>query len=197
MPLTKLTSADYAAPAKRLNWEIATVKAVVVVESSGSGFLDDGRVKVNYEPHVMYQRLAKNFSQQRADDELAKHPDLVAKRYGGHLKGPKGEDADLDRAATLIDRKSALESASWGAFQIMGYHWKTCGYRSLQEFVNAMYTAQGQLEIFLRFVEADARLLLAGRRLDWETFASVYNGPSYKKFSYDTKLDEAYRRNHV
>lgn len=197
MPITELTGADYLAAAKRLQWDVATVKAIVSVESSGSGFLDDGRVKVNYEPHVMFRRLRENFNLKRAEDELARYPDLVAKEYGGHLKGPKGEDADMDRAATLIDRKSALESASWGAFQIMGYHWKSLGYKSVQEFVNAMYSAAGQLEAFIRFVVADQRLLLAGRRRDWGTFASIYNGPGYRKFRYDERMEEAYRRNAV
>lgn len=197
MSITKLTSGDILAAANRLKWEVPAVKAVLHVESSGSGFLEDGRVKVNYEPHIMFRRLRENFNLQRAEDELAAHPDLVAKEYGGHLKGPKGEDADMDRAATLIDRKSALESASWGAFQVMGYHWKRLGYKSIQEFVNAQYSAAGQLETFIRFVMADQALLLAGRRLDWATFASIYNGQGYRKFNYDTRMADEYRRNKV
>ena len=69
MPITELTGADYLAAAKRLQWDVATVKAIVSVESSGSGFLDDGRVKVNYEPHVMFRRLRENFNLKRAEDE--------------------------------------------------------------------------------------------------------------------------------
>ena len=57
--------------------------------------------------------------------------------------------------------------------------------------------AAGQLEAFIRFVVADQRLLLAGRRRDWGTFASIYNGPGYRKFRYDERMEEAYRRNAV
>lgn len=189
----KLTQQDFQAAATRLGVEVAALKAVVSVESSGGGFMEDGRVKVNYEPHQMYRQLKANFNQKRADDELAKHPDLIA-RKAGHRKGLDGEDKDMDRA-TLIDRHSALESASWGMFQIMGYHWKTIGLAGIQQFVNMMYRGEaGQLEAFCRFVEADKALLLALRRRDWKTFARIYNGPNYAADGYDTRMAAAYSK---
>ncbi|AYH12561.1 hypothetical protein C5E24_06730 [Pectobacterium parmentieri] len=172
---------------------VATLKAVTEVESNGSGFLSDGRVKVQYEPHVMYQQLTKHFGGARANTELAKHPDLVARKPGSYQSLDK-EDKDMDLAATVIDRDCALQSASWGAFQIMGYHWKTCGYPTLQAFINAQYTAAGQLDTFVRFIKADTKLLAALKNCDWATFARIYNGPAYSKNRYDTKLESAYTK---
>ena len=59
----------------------------------------------------------------------------------------------------------------------MGFHWKALGYACVQEMVAAMDTAGGQLDAFLRFVEADPVLLDALRRRDWHAFAGRYNGP--------------------
>lgn len=188
-----LTEKDYQNAAARLGVPIAAVKAVATVESNGGGFLSDGRVKVQYEPHVMYRRLQQHYGKARADKELAAHPDLVALRAGSYQSLDK-EDKDMDRAASVIDRQCALESASWGAFQIMGYHWKTCGYPSLQAFINEQYSAAGQLETFVRFILADSRLARAIRAKDWKAFASAYNGANYAANKYDTKLADAYKK---
>ena len=188
-----LLETDFQAAAKRLGVSVPAVKAVATVESNGGGFLPDGRVKVQYEPHVMYRQLASNFNRARADKELVAHPDLVAKKAGSYQPLDK-EDKDMNRAAELIDRTSALESASWGAFQIMGYHWKTLQYTTLQGFINDQYTAGGQLETFVRFILADPRLVKALRAGDWATFARIYNGPGYAANKYDTKLAAAYKQ---
>ena len=188
-----LTEKDYQNAAARLGVPVAAVKAVATVESNGGGFLPDGRVKIQYEPHVMYRRLQQSFGKARADKELAAHPDLVATKAGSYQSLDK-EDKDMDRAANIIDRQCALESASWGAFQIMGYHWKTTGYPSLQAFINEQYTAAGQLETFVRFILADTRLARAIRAKDWKAFASTYNGQNYAANKYDTKLADAYRK---
>lgn len=193
MTKAPLTEKDYSNAATRLGVPIASVKAVATVESNGGGFLPDGRVKIQYEPHVMYQRLTAHFGKARADKELAAHPDLIALRAGSYQSADK-EDKDMDRAAKLIDRTSALEAASWGAFQIMGYHWKALGYASQQAFINEQYTAAGQLETFVRFILADSRLARALRAKDWKTFAYIYNGKNYAANKYDTKLAAAYKQ---
>lgn len=191
--MQQLTEQDYKNAADRLGANVPAVKAVATVESNGGGFMTDGRVKVQYEPHIMYQRITAKFGEARADRELAKHPDLVALKAGSYQSLDR-EDKDMDRAAQLIDRDCALESASWGAFQIMGYHWKTCGYATMQAFINAQYSAAGQLDTFVKFIQADSRLARALKAKDWATFARVYNGPAYAKNAYDTKMGSAYKR---
>jgi len=189
----KLTEKDFQEAANLLGVPVASIKAVAEVESAGSGFLSDGRVKVQYEPHIMYRRLKEHFGQARADRELKAHPGLVSTRSGSYQSLDK-EDKDMGRAADLIDRTSALESASWGAFQIMGYHWKTINYKSLQDFINDQYSARGQLMSFVKFIQADSRLLRALRQKDWTTFARIYNGPNFKANKYDTKMAQAEAR---
>lgn len=188
-----LTSQDFERAAKRMAVSVAHIRAVNEVESNGNGFLPDGRVKVQYEPHIMHRRLRAKFGEVFADKMLAQFPDLVAIKAGSYQSADK-EDKDMDRAVKLIDRDCALESASWGAYQIMGYHWKVCGFVRLQDFVNAMQTAGGQLDVFVRFVLADSRLWRALREKDWRTFAEIYNGSNYKAFNYDVKIAAAYKR---
>jgi hypothetical protein len=57
-----------------------------------------------------------------------------------------------------------------------------------------MFTGEKeQFELGLAFIE-NANLMPALRRGDWVRFARGYNGPSFKKNAYDTKLAKAARR---
>ena len=97
------------------------------------------------------------------------------------------------KAACALDEGAALQATSWGAFQIMGFHFKALGYASVQEMVGAMETAGGQLDAFVRFVEADAVLVDALRRQDWHAFAGRYNGPGQVDH-YAGRIAQAYAR---
>jgi hypothetical protein len=190
----KLTPQDIQRAALALKCEVASVRAVLDVEAAGSGFLEDGRVKVQYEPHVMYRQLKEKFGKETADMYLAKHPDLVSLEAGSYQSLDR-EDRDMNRAAQEIDRECALQSASWGMPQIMGYHWSTCGYPTLQRFLNTMYSGEGgQLDAMVKFIQADQKLVDAIRAKDWAAFARVYNGKGYAKNKYDIKLAAAYKK---
>lgn len=192
MPQT-LTDSDYKSAALWLGVPVAAVKAVASVESAGAGFLPDGRPKILFERHVMYRQVSAKFGKARADALAAANPDVVNKTSGGYLGGAK--EHDRLALAAAIDRDCALQSASWGGFQIMGYHWKGLGYESLQAFINAMYRSEGeQLDAFSRFIKADPGLHKALKALDWKTFASIYNGSAYAKNQYDKKMSDAYKR---
>lgn len=189
--LKALTEEDYAWAADFLKDDIPSVKAVKEVEAPNGGFLKDGRVTILFERHVMYRRLSVNGL--NPDNYTAKYPDVVNKKTGGYLGGAK-EYTRLDIAKS-IDVTSALESASWGAYQIMGYHWKALGFPSVEAFVNAMQTSERkQLEAFVKFIQIDPVLLKAIRDDDWVTFARRYNGANYAKNSYDTKLAAAFKK---
>ncbi|WOK01470.1 endolysin [Pseudomonas phage UF_RH7] len=188
-----LTQKDYEQAAGRLSIQVAALRAFAEVESNGSGFIDGVRPKVQYEPHVMYRRLVLNKDRAFANYALGKWPDLVSTKPGSYQSLNK-EDEDMGRAAKFIDRRSALEASSWGAFQIMGYHWKTCGYENIQQFVNAQYSDAGQLDSLVRFLLANPGILKAIREKNWARAAELYNGPGYKANKYDTKLDAAFRK---
>lgn len=188
-----LTDADLARAAATLGVSLACVRAVNEVESRGVGFLDDGRPKILFERHVMYQRLVANVGREAADAAAARWPGVVNPKRGGY-QGGAAEYVRLDTAAR-IDAASAYESASWGAFQIMAYHWKRLGYASVDEFVSRMELGEAEhLDAFVRYVAADKKLLAALRARKWAAFAEGYNGSEFAINLYDVKLDRAYAK---
>lgn len=188
----KLTDAQIGAQAKALGVEAAALKAVHEVECRGSGFNSDDTPVILFERHVMRQRLIANGQSKTADVMMAKRPDLCSTSAGGY--GLYSVQHGRLAAATEYHRESALESVSWGLGQVMGYHWKSLGYKSLQAFVNAMYQDEAsQLDAMCRYIKVNG-LINALKNKDWKAFALGYNGKGYAKNSYDTKLANAYKK---
>lgn len=93
------------------------------------------------------------------------------------------------RKAFTLDATAALESCSWGAFQIMGSNYKALGYASVQEMVRDLSRSERpHLKGFVNFVKADPVLLKALQHQDFTGFAARYNGPEYKENDYDTVM---------
>lgn len=180
-----LTEIDYRNAASVLGVEVAAVKAVTKVESRGSGFLPSGEPKILFERHWMYKLLkAKGITPVVSD---------VCNPSAGGYQGGAAEHLRLNRAVQ-IDRECALQSASWGLFQIMGFHWKALGYASVQKFVNDQYDSEAkQLGTFVKFLQVNPGMIAALKTKDWAKFARLYNGPDYASNSYDSKLATAYK----
>ena len=196
-----LRNATLVAAAERLGLELAVVYAVNEVESLGQGFLANGKPKILFERHVMYERLAlpraegddAGALQRHADALAALHPHLVNPRPGGYAGGA-AEHQRLAQAR-MLDALCADESASWGAFQIMGYHAERLGYASVADFVSLMARDENeQFEAFVRYLEAEPALIKALKGKKWAQFAKAYNGPAYARNLYDVKLERAYER---
>ena len=196
-----LRNTDLVTAADRLGVPLASIYAVNEVESKGKGILDNGKPVILFERHIMYRQLAKVRNagddpaelKRHADQLVITNPALVNPKPGGYIGGT----AEHQRLAMarLIDDNAALESASWGAFQIMGFHWKRLGYASVQDFVAAMSTGESQqFGAFTRFIETDPGLHKALKARKWADFAKLYNGPDYLRNLYDTKLKRAYER---
>lgn len=196
-----LRNATLVAAAERLGVELAVVYAVNEVESSGAGFLANGKPKILFERHVMHERLALPRAegddaaalQRHADELAALFPHLVNTRPGGYAGGT-AEHQRLAQAR-MLDALCADESASWGAFQIMGYHAERLGYASVADFVSRIAKDENeQFEAFVRYIEADPALHKALKGKKWAQFAKAYNGPAYARNLYDVKLERAYER---
>lgn len=187
----RLTDEDFARAAEALGVPVAAIKSVSEVESRGSGFHSDGRPVILFERHIM-RRLLRQAGVDTASLEM-QQPLLVNSKPGGY----EGGAAEHDRLgmAARINREIALQSCSWGAYQIMGFHWKMLGFESVQAFVNAMYRSAGdQLDVFVRFVKTNPAMLRALVARDWRAFARLYNGPAFEKNQYDKKLAAAFAK---
>lgn len=191
-----LSEEDLIDFADKYQVELAAVKAVNEVESSGKGFLVDGRPKILFEGHVFWKEL---ISRSIKPDEFANssnqtvlYKDATHKNY---LGGPK-EYERLEQAATISSdpkfREAALASASWGSYQVMGFHAVSLGYSSVQQFVDEMNKHErDHLEAFGRYILKN-RCLVHLQNKSWAKFAKCYNGAGYAKNKYDEKLAKAY-----
>ena len=178
-----LAATDFARAAAALGCPVAAVRAVVEVESKG-GFLPDGRPRILFERHKF-----SAFTDHAFDVD---HPAISARQPGGYLGGAR--EYDRLGEALALNREAALKSASWGAFQIMGFNHAAAGYADVESFVAAMVSGHAaQLDAFVAFVRA-AGLAPALAAQDWPAFARGYNGPAYARFAYDTKIAAAYAK---
>ncbi|MFB6349672.1 N-acetylmuramidase family protein [Moraxella marmotae] len=173
--------------------EYAALKAVIQVEAAGQGFLN-GLPKILYEPHIMHRLLTKKGLISVREKMMREKPQLCYPRWGTHKYGLSSSQHGRLNQATNYDRQTALESCSWGLGQVMGFHWKTLGYESIQAFVNAMYKDEAsQIDAMLRFIKANG-LIGALQAHDWAKFAKGYNGSGYRKNNYHIKLAQAYQQ---
>jgi len=173
--------------ARRLRVDPAALKAVVEVESNGQGFTD-GLITIRWEGHYFWRQLPENLRNTARSQGLA---DPRAQK----IKNPRdmaARHALLDRAKA-IHAEAALKSISMGAGQVMGAHAERLGYRDVFEMWEAAGTEKGQVDQIILYVERFG-LVDELQRLDFAGFARGYNGPNYRKFSYDTKLQNSYYR---
>lgn len=112
--------------------------------------------------------------------------------------------------AYRLDPDAALKSCSWGKFQIMGANHELCGLANVVTFAKTMCTSEaGQIRLLAEFIHnkpqawKDPKNKALGKEIslwdavktkDWAAIAFNYNGPGYKKYSYDTLLKAAYEK---
>ena len=188
-----LTNEQIKDLANKHDIEYAGLKAVVEVEASGKGFIGDVP-KILYEPHIMHRLLTKKNYITIRNNLMKAHPNLCYPRWGTYKYGAESIQHKRLEIASQFNRDTALESCSWGLGQVMGFHWKSLGYESLQAFINDMYESEAkQLEAMIRFIKVNG-LLLALKNKDWVKFAKGYNGSGYAKNKYHIKLANTYAK---
>lgn len=184
--MSRFTYAKASEIASRLNVEPAVVLAVAEVESGGRHDLPDGRPQILFEAHW--------FSKLTGHQYDATHPGISSRTWDRSLY--KGGAAEWDRLneAIALDAEAAMQSASWGLFQIMGFNYKACGFNSVSDFVNFIRGPDdADMEAFCNFVKANPKILAAMRAKDWKAFALHYNGPGAVA-SYSAKMSDAYAK---
>jgi hypothetical protein len=184
--IAKLTDQDFSDCATSLDCQIAAVRAVVAVESAGGGFLPDGRPKILFEAKYFHKLTGGKYDKS--------NPNISSPVWNPKLYKGGAREWDRLNQALALDHDAALQSASWGLFQIMGANYKLCGFDNVNDFVAAMEKSEGdQLKAFIGFVKSQK---LDGflRTRNWASFAKGYNGPGYKKNQYDVKLANAYSK---
>jgi hypothetical protein len=202
VPLENITEQDYIDAAQKLGCEVNVIKAVAGVESGGSGFFKTGEVAILFEPHVFWRQLqrAHGIDPEKALRDHPGHEDVLYKKWKTFPYPPPDKRWDQLRKAAEININAAYESASFGKFQILGLHYKTCGYNNIFTFAHEMNLGEKyHLKAFVNFIKANG-LDIHLKKKNWKAFASIYNGPGYRNSpntvldDYDYKLEKTYEK---
>ncbi len=160
------------------------VWAVLTVETRGFGFLTDRRPQILFERHIFHKLTGGKFD--------AANPAISSSKSGGYVGGA-GEYTRLEMALGL-SREAALQSASWGIAQVMGFNHRVAGFTAVDDMVTAMVKDErGQLLAMANFIKGKG-LDSALRRQNWVAFARGYNGKEFKKNEYDVRLAAAHAK---
>ncbi len=187
-----LTEEDFKEIAKELDVETAAIRAIVDIETGRThrGFTDNGKPVINFDLAVFKRNAAKR------KINLGKHTKSEALKPINISKYGNLQAAQHARfeAALAIDSITAIESTFWGMFQIGGFNWQLCGASSPEEFMELVSRSEfDQLELFANFIR-NTGLLPHLKNKNWAAFARIYNGPSYAKRGYHTRMAAAYRK---
>lgn len=185
-----LSKQQFQLAAAGIHVDPAALHAVADVETSGQGFLPDGRPKILFEGWVFWNQLRKRGI--NPSPISAAHPTVCFSEWTTkYYLGGAREYARLLEARN-IHRDAANESASWGLFQLMGYNYATSGYVSVTEMITAFANEQAHLDSICRWMMQNGLARHLAQH-DWPNFARGYNGPGVWA-QYATKLEAAYAR---
>lgn len=181
-----LTRADFEAVAQRLGCEWEAVAAVAEVESGRlGGFTAEGKLVILFERHLFSRKTNSQYD--------ASHPQISNPTPGGYPPTQADRWAQLT-AAYALNPEAALQSASYGRFQVLGQNFTNLGLPNAKAYVAKLAKSEkDQLEAFEGFVRAN-NLADELQRKDWAGFASRYNGPGYAANQYDVKMAQAYAK---
>lgn len=144
--------------------------ALALMESSGDGMV--GREALTRtEVHVFKRHLPKELH--------AKAGDLIERGVRGRTNVEvHAWSRSWLKLAAEIDREAAFKSCSYGAWQIMGFNFKTCGFASAQGLAETFDRGIDKQALGLRsFLEASPSIVQAMKRLDFAAVGVAYNGP--------------------
>lgn len=183
---TKLTDEDFRIVADELGVEVAAIKAVVLIEAGTNmkGFWAPGVPVINFD-RKMYNNVRT-----KAPDKSGAKGEKVPAGLSGYA---------LQEWTQLINaRKSNAQGANmgtfWGMFQIGGFNYKLCGCETVDEMVEHMSASEfEQLELFATFI-TNAGMLPDLKKKNWAGFARKYNGASYARRGYHTRMANAYSK---
>ena len=162
-----------------LEFSIPTIniKKVVKVESGGQGFAKDtGKIIIQFEPSWFKRKAPYTPSGKWSLNKVEKQAAEWIAFNDAFSKNPK----------------AAMESTSVGLMQVMGFHWKLLGFKSVDEMWDyAKESEANQLRLGLLFIKSNLKMYNALKTSNWDIFAYYYNGAQYKKFNYAERLEKA------
>lgn len=178
--MKKITTAEKTKLASEFNISLASLEMVVEVESGGKGFDEKtGKIIIQFEPH-WFKRKA---------------PCTPSGAWSLNSVDRQANEWLAFNDAFSSNANAAMESTSVGLMQVMGFHFKLLGFKSVGEMWDyAKESEYNQLRLGLLFIKSNSKMYNALKNNDFGTFAYYYNGSNYKKFKYDERLASAFRK---
>ena len=167
--------------------------AITQVESGGSGYDPQGRIKVLFEKHKFYAHTVGQVRDAAVKAGLARRK-WISPANGGYSDQPNNPAAlKLLTQAMALDEAAALKSASYGAGQIMGENYKLCGWETVEDFVSDMVESEdAQIQAMFGFLKGRS-LVDEMQAKDFAAIAGAYNGPGQVD-AYAAKMRAAYKK---
>lgn len=178
-----LTEEDFSIVAKELGVEVAAIKAVVRIEAGPKleGFWAPGVPVANYVQSLFNKYKGKTKGRKQTNAKVPSGLSGYALKEWTSLTNARKINADAADMGTY-----------WGMFQIGGFNYKLCGCQSVEEMVEKISESEfSQLEMFAVFIR-NTGMLESLKKKDWAAFARKYNGPSYAKRGYHTRMAKEY-----
>jgi hypothetical protein len=206
----EVSSQDIRAAATELGCDPSLIYAIARQESATSSFTKvDGRTapSILYERHIFRKYTSPHMKPPSPYEH--DHHEICGPGYHRTRKGQGKEKGQLiDRntneiavsddiygpsgkhqyerlcKAYALDRAAALESCSWGKFQIMGFNFKAAGYADVFAFVKGMSSGDpAHIKAFLKFAKTNKTLLSGLQNKNYEQIAEGHNGAEWRKLN--------------
>lgn len=167
--------------------EYATLKAFIEVESGGIGFAKDTKkIIIQFEPS-WFRRKA---------------PYAPSGKWSLNKVERQSQEWIAFNDAFRLNPNAAMESTSIGLGQIMGFHYKTLGYKTVGEMWDEAKKGEYfQVLQMVRFIKSIPALFKALQQKNWHLVAYYYNGAGYKELAkkigrepYNISLEKAYNK---
>lgn len=180
--MKKLTINDKLQLTKEFNLRLPSLEAVIEVESGGKGFDETtGKIIIQFEPSWFKRKAPYTPSGLWSLNKVERQSKEWAAFNDAFKKNPN----------------AAMESTSVGLMQVMGFHYKLLGFKTVGEMWDyAKESEYNQLRLGLLFIKSKKKMYEALQNNNFAVFAYHYNGEQYKKYEYDTKLLKAYNKHY-
>jgi hypothetical protein len=176
--MKKLTQSDKVKLSEEFGVKISSINKVISVESGGKGFDDEtGKIIIQFEPSWFKRQSPYTPSGLWSLNKVERQKEEWKAFNDAFSKDPDG----------------AMKSTSIGLMQVMGFHWKDIGFKSVGEMWDyAKESEHNQLRLGILFIRKNKKMFEAFKDLtkmkNCRTFAYYYNGEKYEEYNYHNKL---------
>ena len=178
--MKEITISEMKTVAKEFGLAYSKVAAVKDIESGGKGFDSvTQKIIIQFEP-VWFRK---------------KSPYTPSGKWSLNGVERQLQEWIAFNDAFRLNPDAAMESTSIGMMQVMGFHYKRLGFKTVGEMWDfAKKSERNQVWLGLEFLRTDKVIYKAIIVSDWNTVALRYNGSDYARLGYHNKLRAAEKK---